>query len=166
MRRYSFLVGVALLLLATLPAEAQWKWKDGRGQTHVSDTPPPREVPDKDILQRPNQLARRAAPAAAVAASAPAASASAASRPKVDTELETRKAKAEAEQKAKTKAEEDKQAALRAENCQRARQHLATLQSGQRIARVNSKGEREILDDQGRNQEQQVAQRVIDSDCR
>lgn len=162
MRRYLSLVGAAILLLAAQSALAQWKWKDAQGQTHVSDTPPPREVLDKDILQRPNQGPKRSAPAPTSAS----ASASAASAPKVDAELEARKAKADAEQKAKNKAEEDKLAALRAENCQRARQQVTTLQSGQRIARINAKGEREFLDDQARSQELQAAQRVVASDCK
>jgi hypothetical protein len=67
---------VSLLLAAAAPAQAQWKWKDRNGQTHISDLPPPRDIPDKDVLQRPSE-ARRAAAAAAAAtpASAPAASA-------------------------------------------------------------------------------------------
>jgi hypothetical protein len=151
-------------MVLVLPAQAQWKWKDSQGQVHVSDIPPPREVQDKDILQRPNQVAKRAA---AASAAEPAAAASAApAKPKVDPELEARKTKAEAEQKAKAKADEDKLAAQRSENCQRARQHMATLQSGQRLARINAKGEREFLDDTARAQEQQAAQRVIESDCR
>lgn len=162
--------GLVLLVALVLPAQAQWKWKDGRGQTHVSDTPPPRDVPDKDILQRPNQRSTgftvAAAPATTTVGTAAPAVGAPASAPKMDAELEARKAKQEAEQKAKAKAEADKQAALRAENCQRARQHLATLQSGQRIARINSKGEREVLDDAGREQERQTAQRVAAADCR
>jgi len=177
--RVLFLVcGLSVLLGLPWPAQAQWKWKDARGQTHVSDIPPPREIEDKDILQRPAPPKRSgpagravaATPAAAGAAAAAAASAAAASavasRPGVDPELEARKARAEAEQRAKAKAEEDKLAAQRAENCQRARQHMTALQSGQRMARTNSKGEREVLDDNARADEMVQARRVIDSDCR
>lgn len=157
---------LVLVLLAASPAMAQWKWKDSAGQVHVSDVPPPREVPDKDILRRPTVAARAVTSAPSAAPSASGAASSPPAKPKVDPELESRKVKADAEQKAKLKAEEDKLAAQRAENCQRARQQLATLQSGMRIARLNAKGEREILDDAGRAQEQQTAQRVADSDCR
>ncbi len=152
------------LVALVLPAQAQWKWKDGQGQVHLSDTPPPREVQDKDILQRPNQVFKRAA--AAASAAEPASASAAAPKPRLDPELEARKTKAEAEQKAKAKADEDRLAAQRADNCQRARQHVLTLQSGQRLARINAKGEREFLDDATRAQEQQAAQRVIESDCR
>jgi hypothetical protein len=158
--RLAGLVVTALVLTLSLPAAAQWKWRDASGRVTASDLPPPREVPDKDILQRPSSQARAtpAAPAPASAASgAPAA---------VDKELEARKRAAELQQKTKAKAEEQRLAAVRAENCSRARQHLATLDSGQRMARVNAKGEREIIDDQVRADEARRAREVIASDCR
>lgn len=162
MRLHAALLLFTALGLAAVPAQAQWKWKDANGQVHVSDLPPPRDVPDKDVLKRPDPGQRRSGPAAAPAASA----ASAATRLPVDPELEARRQRAEQEQKAKSKAEDEKQAAQRAENCRRARQHLAALESGQRIARLNDKGEREILDDKARADEMQQAQQVIASECR
>ena len=110
------------------------------------------------------------APAAAgggVAAPGVAASAPAAARPApVDKELEARKRAAEAEKAAKAKAEEQRNAAVRAENCKRARQHLATMDSGQRVARINEKGEREVLDDETRAAESRRARDIIASECR
>lgn len=157
----------AMLTTAAPDAWAQWKWKDGKGQVHVSDLPPPRDIPDKDVMQRPSDSVRRAAAAAAAQASAAIAPAPASTaKPKVDPELEARKARAEQEQKAKDKVAEDKANAQRFENCQRARQHLATLESGMRIARVNDKGECEILDDKARAEEMQRARQVITSECR
>lgn len=147
---------------AQVSAQAQWKWKDSSGQVHVSDLPPPREIADKDVLERPNPSARRAAPVSA--ASAPASAAGA--RARVDPELEARRAKAEHERLAKAKADDDALSAQRGENCQRARAHLSALDTGQRIARLNSKGEREVLDDKGRAEEMQRARQVIASDCR
>ena len=61
---------------------------------------------------------------------------------------------------------EQKAAVLRQDNCRRAREQLATLDSGQRIARVKVDGEREYLDDGARAQESQRARQVIASDCR
>ena len=157
----------AALLLAVLPAQAQWKWKDGKGQTHISDLPPPRDVPEKDVLQRPNEIARKTAAAgAASAAEAAPASAAAATKPRVDPEIEARRTRLEQEQKAKAKADEDKLAAQRAENCARARQQLAGVESGMRLARVNDKGEREILDDKARAEEAQRARQAMASECR
>jgi hypothetical protein len=40
------------------------------------------------------------------------------------------------------------------------------LESGQRIARVNAQGEREVLDDKGRAEEMQRARQVMASDCK
>lgn len=155
----------AALLLSSPAAMAQWKWKDRNGQTHISDLPPPRDIPDKDVLQRPSEVQRRPA-AAAAPASAPPASASSAAKPRTDPEIEARRTRAEQEQKAKAKAEEERLATQRAENCQRARQSIAGLESGIRLARVNDKGEREILDDKARAEEMRRARDVVNADCR
>ena len=158
----------AMVVTAAPSAWAQWKWKDSKGQVHISDLPPPRDIPDKDVMQRPADTAKRAAATAAAQASAantPAASAPAA-KPKVDPEIEARRVRQEQEQKAKDKAAEEKASAQRSDNCQRARQHLATLESGMRIARLNDKGEREIIDDKTRAEEMQRARQVMASECR
>lgn len=153
-----------LALLLALPADAQWRWRDASGRVTASDLPPPREIPDKDILQRPGG-ARPPAPAAPATA-ASAASAVATPATPVDKELEARKKAAEQQQQAKARADEQRLAAVRAENCSRARSHLANLESGQRLARVNDKGEREFLDDKTRADESRRAREIIASDCR
>ncbi|MCP5272087.1 MAG: DUF4124 domain-containing protein [Burkholderiaceae bacterium] len=156
------LTAALVLTLLTGPAMAQWKWKDANGRITVSDLPPPRDVPPQNILQRPEPTAARA-PAVSPAASAASAPAVA---PRVDRELQARKDAAAQEQAAKEKAEAAKLAEQRAENCRNARAHLAALDSGQRIARYNEKGEREILDDRQRAAETRRAREVIASDCR
>lgn len=143
-------------------AQAQWTWRDKDGRINASDRPPPRDVPDKDILTRP---AARPAARAASAPAAPAAAATPAASPG-ERELQERRKAAEAEQAAKAKAEEEKATAQRAENCRRARSQVAALESGQRMARVNDKGEREILDDKARADEMRRAREVVSSDCR
>jgi Domain of unknown function (DUF4124) len=163
MRLQAVVVVGFTLLLAALPATAQWKWKDARGQVVISDVPPPREIPDRDVLQKPEVVTRRAAQAAPTA-SAPAPESVA--KAKVDPELEARKKKSEQDQTDKLKAEEDKVAAQRAENCRRARTHMATLDSGTRLSRTNEKGEREILDDKQRADEINRTRQIISSDCR
>ena len=150
-----------LLLTAALPvAQAQWKWRDSTGQITASDLPPPRDIPDKDVLQRPDPAARKP-PASA---SAPAAAAS--GRAAVDPELEARRRAAEQERAAKLKSDEAEAARVRADNCQRARSQLAALQSGQRITRVNDKGEREFLDDKSIADETRRTREVIGKECR
>jgi hypothetical protein len=156
-------LGLAALVLMSLsaPADAQWKWRDSRGQIHISDIPPPRDVPDKDVLQRPEPVVRKAAPPPAAASAA-----AVAGKAPVDAELEERKRKADQEQAARAKADEQKAAAIRKDNCQRARAQLATLDSGQRIARIKADGEREILDDEQRAKEARRAREAIASECR
>ena len=119
------LAGLSLAALACLllsgPADAQWKWRDSRGQIHIADTPPPRDIPDKDVLQRPEVVVRRPAPAPA--ASAPAA---APAKAPVDAELEERRRRAEQEQAARAEADKRKDEAVRRDNCQRAREVIAS----------------------------------------
>jgi hypothetical protein len=150
--------------LLSAPAQAQWKWRDKAGQTQYSDLAPPPGTPEADILQRPNAAA---APVRQAAAPAPAASGADPIKPKTtDPELEAKRRQAEQEKSDKAKAEDDKRAAARAENCNRAKDYLRTLQDGIRIARTNSAGEREILDDKARADETKRARDVITADCK
>ena len=164
-------LGPTLTLAAALlaaPAWAQYKWKDSRGQVHISDLPPPREIPDKDVLQRP---AAQRKPAAAAEAAAPpatptAAAASAMARPSIDPEIEARRKRAEQDAAAKAKLDADKLAAQRTDNCRRARQQLAALDSGQRMAEFDAQGEKIVMDDAARAKATAQARQVIASDCR
>ena len=153
------------LVLAMPAANAQWKWRDKSGQVNASDRPPPLEVPEKDIIARPAPEVRNVFPVAG-AASAASGAAATPRAPGGEAQLEARRRAAEQEQAAKTKAEEERVKAQRADNCRRARGHLAALEGGQRIARVNEKGEREVLDDRGIADETRQARAVISSDCR
>jgi hypothetical protein len=165
MRLHAWVFVGCSVLLAAMPAAAQWKWKDARGQVVISDVPPPREIPERDVLQKPDVVVRKAAAqSAAPAASAPAVESVAKAR--VDPELEARKKKAEQEQTDKNKAEEEKVAQQRAENCKRARAQMSSLDSGIRLSRVNEKGEREILDDKQRAEEVARTRQIMASDCR
>ena len=159
----------ALALLAfALPVSAQWVWRDANGRMTASDRPPPREIAEKDILSRPGPTARGTVTAAVpVPASAPAPAPRAASAASpLQAEVEARRRATEQAQAAKAKEEEQRLAAARAQNCTRARQHVATIESGMRMARVNEKGEREYLDEKALAEEMARARAVIASDCR
>jgi hypothetical protein len=144
-----------------------WKYRDAQGRIVVSDLPPPSGVQDKDILERPTAPVRRATPPAApaTAGSAPA-NTTAPLAQSSDPELETRRKKAADEQEMKNKVQLEKDAAQRADNCARAKAHIAALSDGLRMSRTNDKGEREILDDKARAEEMQRARQVIASDCK
>ncbi len=161
-RRAAPLLAALLIAALAAPVQAQWVWRDRDGQVNASDRPPPRDVADKDILSRPEQDPRRIAQRAAAAASG---AASAAPAP-ADRELQARKRNAEQEQAAKSRADEERLSQQRAENCRAARSHISALESGQRIARINDKGEREIIDDLTRADDLRRARSVIASDCR
>ncbi len=155
------------LLALCVPAHAQWKWRDKDGRITASDRPPPRDVPDKDIISRPQTWGRPApAAAAASAASAPAPGTGAAPAVPADRELEARKKAAEQDKAAKAKADEERVAAQKADNCRRARTQQMALEGGQRMARINDKGEREAMDDAARAEELRRTREVIAADCR
>lgn len=156
---------LATSLLST-PAHAQWKWRDQSGQVNVSDRPPPRSVPDKDILARPVVAEQRRAPPPAASAASGAAFAASAPATPLERELQARKRAAEQEQAAKAKADEERNATQRAENCRNARSQINTLDSGQRIARMNDKGEREVLDDSARAEELRRAREAVAANCK
>jgi hypothetical protein len=165
------LFAVLAASLIALPAEAQWKWRDKGGHVQYSDLPPPPGTPDGDILARPSATMRRAAMTSVTPAAAPgsaALAAASASAPRsADPELEAKRKKAESDAAAKVKADQEKVAALKADNCSRARVQLTTLQSGIRLAQTNAKtGEREFLDDKQRSDETRRVQDVIASDCK
>lgn len=100
---------------------------------------------------------------APAAASAPAASA--ASKP-ADNAAEQKAKQAEAAEAAKRKEIEAKNAAVQAENCRRANEAKASLSSGMRIAKLNDKGERIVLDDKARAEEMKRADDIIASECK
>jgi hypothetical protein len=158
------LAGTLLCISALAAPTVPWKYRDAQGRIVVSDLPPPAGVPDKDILERPTVPVRRETPPPAAAASAAAPGAALAQGN--DPELEARRKKLADEQQAQQRVQQEKDAALRADNCARAKSHLAALNDGLRMARTNEKGEREILDDKGRAEEMQRARQVIASDCK
>jgi len=170
-RPFVALLALLAASLIALPAAAQWKWRDKGGHVQYSDLPPPAGTADGDILARPNPSMRRTTPTSVAPAAAPGAVAEAsatASAPRpADPELEAKRKKAEAEAAAKNKAEQERVAALKLDNCSRARAQMTTLQSGIRLATTNAKtGEREFMDDKQRADETRRVQEVISSDCK
>ena len=165
---------VAFACVWSAGAMAQWQWINKDGRKVFSDRPPPLEIPEKDILRQPNQRITPVAPVAADTQSAPSSPtpkpAAASSAKGTDKVLEERKAKAEDEAEAakaaKDKAAQQKLAADRAENCTRAKQAKASLDSGQLMKHTNAKGEQVFMDDASRAVERKRAQSILDSDCK
>ncbi|NDY90112.1 DUF4124 domain-containing protein [Ideonella livida] len=167
---------IAVLTLSALAAgvhaQTYWKWRDAQGRVQVSDQPPPRDVPDAAILQRPGKTApAQAAGSGAEPAATPTAPPASAVTGQ-DPELEARRRKIAQEKAERQKADEErraeqqrKQDANRQEECQRLRSHLKALESGVRMARLNDKGEREVMEDAERRQETQRVQGQLSQHC-
>jgi Domain of unknown function (DUF4124) len=166
-----FCLTTLCLLLAMSAAQAQWGWKEG-GRTIFSDQPPPQGIADKDIIRRPVNSRPATSPAAVPATESTASTTSTgtttAAAPKLaskDPELEKRKNEAKTKEAAAKKAEEEKVAAAKKDNCERAKRAKASFDSGARIGTTNAKGEREIMGDAQRAEEGKRLQGIITSDC-
>lgn len=167
----------AAALACSLPAAAQWAWRDATGKMVYSDQPPPKSVAAKDIVRQPAApTASRASPATATpseaaadsrATPAPAAPAATPRAPTVvEREIESRRRQqqlAEAEKKA---ADEEARRSQNADNCERLRAYQRALEGGFRISRVNAAGEKEILGDAQRASELERTRAQIEQNCR
>lgn len=160
----ALLVGVSMA-----QALAQWQWVDGTGNRVFSDTPPPAGTPDKNILKRPGGDRGRAPggtpPAETAGTAPPAAPVLKPVSAGTDKDLQARKKQAEQAEEARRKAEQDRLAAARADNCERAKRAKATLDSGVRLTTIGVQGEREFMDDKARTAEAQRLDNIIRLDC-
>lgn len=146
---------------------AQWQWIDKDGRKVFSDRSPPAEIQEKDILKRPGGKSPSLPTSSADPAPA-AAAAVKAGAPKLsgkDALLEARKKQADEEDATKKKLEKEKLAHAKADNCERARDGLVTIQSGVRLSVVNAKGEREFMDDNARAAQKEQLQGIATSEC-
>ncbi len=159
--------GLLMCLLLATPAAAQWAWRDENGRLVFSDRPPPADVKAESIVRQPG------AQAAPLPATTDAGDAKAAAKgetkagPKTiaEREMEFRKRQQERAEAEKKLADEQAQAARKSQECERARGYLRSLEEGQRIARTDSQGNREVLDDAQRAAEIQRMREVVARNC-
>lgn len=145
---------VLMLILAFLwsAVSAQvYTWRDASGKVHYSDTPPPgvdaRKMRGGAGTEGPS-------------------SPGAAGRSLAERDAEFRKRQADAE-KARAKSEQERMdAEENRRNCEDARNQLRALESGQRMSRVDSSGERIPLDDEMRAQEIERTKKSVESWCK
>lgn len=146
------------LVAAGAGAQTVYKWRDANGEMHISDSPPPTGTTNVTQSGMPG-VGRMPT------AMAPASGASAAG----DAALEKKKDKLEAQHRAASAAEqaraEQQRADARAVNCSAAQEQIRELQSGQRVAIVNAKGERVYLDDQAIASRLRQAQQTAAQSC-
>lgn len=145
-----YCLALACATLASAAAVAQvYQWKDESGRTVISDSPPPGKY-----------KAKREQSAAPVAASAPVAVTSA------EKEIEFKKRQQDAKEKADREAKEKAAADARKQDCAQAQQALRVLESNERVATINEKGEREIYDAQRRKAETDRARAAVAEWCK
>lgn len=145
-----------LACTVSMAVSAHWQWLDKDGRKVFSDRPPPPEIPERSILMRP---------ALKLTAVEPQAAASLTRAAPVDKGLQDKKRQLQELEIGKRKLEEEKATKARADNCQRAKAAKAGLDSGRRMAKLNEKGEPEILDASARAAELTRLEEIIESNC-
>lgn len=155
---------LAVMLAFAAGAFAQmYRWVDKDGRVHYTATPPPAGTKARTLR------APTAAPAepAADDAAKDAAAKDARKGPltPAEQEQEFRKRQLEAQKAQEKEALAAKEAETKQANCNRAREALATLESGQRVAGTNAQGERYYLDDEARARETAAARRSMQDWC-
>ena len=156
---------------------AQYVWLDAAGRKVFSDQPPPPSIAAKRILQQPGKaptttpVTATEEPATADGEGKPktAEAPKTAPAPKIvskDKDLEVAKKKADDEAAAKKKAEDEVRSVAKADNCERAKRSKIGLASGARIAQINAKGEREVMDDAAKMVETKRIEGIIAADCK
>lgn len=146
MKRFAL---ATVTVLVSIAAHGQiYQWQDERNRTVISDRPPTGQV-------RQQRTVEAAAPPSTEAG-----------KTLADRDMEFRKRQKDSRDAAE-KGEADRRAsAQRQEGCEAARSALQTLQSGDRVAMHDSKGERYYLDDTQRQEEIAKARQAVQANCR
>ena len=155
-------IGLAAVAVGTAHAQA-YKWVDKNGHVEYGDRPP--------AGAKVTPLGNNAPPPAPAAAPSAPAKGDAKNVTKgpltpAQQELQFRR-RMKAAQDAAAKADRERHAAQeKKENCENARQTLRTLESGQRIARLDSKGARYFISDEQRAQDTARARTAVSQWCK
>lgn len=147
MKRIALLAAVAAIAVS---AHAQiYQWKDENGKTVISDKPPVGAVQTQKKFG-----------AGTSSTSAPA------QKSLAEREMDFRKRRKESQDLAEKTRKEEAAAADQQENCNNARRQLQLLESGERVALRDEKGERYFMDDAQRSQEIAKARSFLESNCK
>jgi len=154
------LLMIALAAAFSSAATAQlYKWTDKNGHVQYGDTPP-------GDAQKVTRL-KAPPPGSAPAPLAPDAKKDTAAKDKALTPEEAFKKRQQERADADQKAAKDRaDAETKRANCDQAQANLRQFQSGQRMATVNSAGERVFMDDDQRTREMDRAQRAVSEWCK
>jgi hypothetical protein len=168
LRRVAGLAVAIGMVAASTSALAQWAWKEDNGRMVYSDRPPPSNIKQSQITRQPTLIAPAppptpVAPGAAAAPGQPGPAAGAAAAgdvrepttkagPKTiaDQELEFRKRQQAREAAEKKSADDEAKASQQAQDCDRVKGYIQSLESGVRITRTDNDGNPHFLDDSER----------------
>ena len=140
----------AALLCIVAAAQAQiYKWQDQNNRTVISDRPP------TGVVRKPRTIEADPPPAAADAGKAMA-----------DREMDFRKRQKESAERTEKAEKEQRLTAQRQEDCDAARRSLQAMESGERVAMRDARGERYFLDDSQRQQEIARIRQTVQSNCK
>ena len=157
---------VALTLLSAVAHAQAYKWRDEKGSMVYSDKPPPPNIPPGSILHAPKL--KQSAPELVTAKGGVASGSAKTSAPLTlaEREAESKKRSAEAAKKAAEDAKKNEQENARLDTCNQFRAQLASIDSGQRLRRVNDKGEPYFLDEsQIAAEKAKVSQQLMTYKC-
>jgi hypothetical protein len=143
-----YFLAMALLLISFNSYAELHKWVDANGNVHYSDTPPPPGVKVETIRTHvspgnPSKFEKSFTEQAA----------------------DINKANKKMEEAAKSEADKQKEAQAKQQSCEEARNRLMTLKTAPRIATVNDKGERTIMDDASRQKQIEQANTAVSKYC-
>jgi hypothetical protein len=140
----------AALLCIVAAAQAQiYKWQDQNNRTVISDRPP------TGVVRKPLTIEAEAPPAAADAG-----------KTMADREMDFRKRQKESVERNEKAEKEQRLTAQRQEDCDAARRSLQAMESGERVAMRDARGERYFLDDSQRQQEIARIRQTVQSNCK
>ena len=136
-------------MLFALAAQAQiYQWQDENNRTVISDLPPSGKVRQQRKIETET----------------PAANAST-GKTMADREMEFRKRQKDSREAAEKAEKEQRMNVQRKEDCEASRRALQVLESGERLALRDSKGERYFIDDAQRAQEIAKAREAVQVLC-
>lgn len=149
MRTASFLILILSLTVAPLPVYGQvYRWIGADGKVQYSDAPPANATEVRKIKSAP-----------------PSVEGGAASRNLAEKELAFKKRRLDAAAAAAKVEKGQAETGERRKNCEQSRSQLRMLESGERIADINGKGERIFLDDAARAVKTSDARKAVSEWC-
>ena len=144
-----FALTLVVLLAATAANADIYQWKDKNGKTVISDKPPSENVSEQKKFDSTSTTTNATTPKTAA-----------------DRDLEFRKRLKESQESSEKAKKEQTTAAENQENCTKARRYLQTLESGERVALRDDKGERYFMEDAQRAQETEKTRQAVQSNCK